>query len=54
MGGGEEEGEGGAEEESISATDLPEQNFRFYAPLTLGGNYVRTLLDPSVLDAHKF
>lgn len=42
------------ESKSISATDLLEQNFKFYAPLTLEGNYVRTLLDPSVLDAHKF
>lgn len=50
-GGGKKDGE---EEGSVSTSALLEQNFKFYALLTLGGNYVRTLLDPSVLDAHKF
>lgn len=40
--------------ESVSAPALLEQNFKFCVPLTLGGNYVRTPLDLSVLDAYKF
>ena len=53
---GGEGGEEGEPEEAgyTCASASLEHDFQFYAPLTLGENYVKTLLDPSVLDTHKF
>lgn len=46
--------DGGEGEGSVNAPALLERDFRFHARLARGRNYVKTLLDPSGLDTHKF